>query len=293
MKLRINFKAVVVIIFGLFSLYVYFRLVYPYLNAASFDGLVSADIFSRRVTEIDGEKYSYWTNGVKNPRKIVVMLPPSTDTGDYFGRYAKILPKDVLIIAPDYPGRGLTSGIADFDTVPLLSHRVAILLKHIIGKKSFDMVGPSFGGMIGTQLVRDKDLKIDKLFLIATGEFFAPDQKFMYGLLFYPATVSENMRLKYVDFLIGGNFFSNVRNSNIRDILEQWLTLLDYKIDTGYQSNVPAIIIVFNRDNVVQPESEAKLEEVFINHKVINIDFPHKSESFFSPELQRILNINI
>lgn len=292
-KLRINFKAVVVILFGIFCLYAYFRLINPYLDVGGNSKTVPESVFSRKVVNINDEKYSYWTNSVVSPRKILVMLPPSSATGDYFGKYAATVPKDILIVAPDYPGRGLTDGIESFDTVPAISKRIGILLKALLVDNNFDIIAPSFGGMIGTELARDSDLKIDKIFLIATGEFFAKDQKFMYRALFYPATISERARSRYVSLLTGGDLFPNIDSSNIEDILEQWLTTMDYKIDTTRKSKVLAIIISFNRDNVVQPGSVSKLQKVFINNSVINIDLTHTSPSFFNIEILDIILNNI
>jgi pimeloyl-ACP methyl ester carboxylesterase len=293
MKLRINFKAVVVILFGIFCLYAYFRLIGPYLDVGGNSTLVSSTIFSRKTVYVKGERYSYWTNGVLYPRKVVVMLPPSTATGDYFGKYVEKLPKNVLVIAPDYPGRGLTDGLKSFDTIPLMSYRVGILLKQLIGNRNFDIVAPSFGGMIGTALVKDKDLRIDKIFLIATGEFFAPDQKFMYKVLINPARTSEKIRAKYVDILTSGNVFNNLQSTNIGDMLEQLITTIDYKIDTSRVLDTPAIIITFNKDNVVQAGSSAKLEQVFINSNVINLDLTHTSPSFFNQDVLDIVKNNL
>ncbi len=293
MKLRINFKAVLVLIFGIFCLYFYFRLVYPYWNAGRPVETVSETVFGRRVIEINGDTYSYWTNSVNSPRKIAVMLPPSTATGDLFGKYAEIFPEDVLIIAPDYPGRGLTSSITAFDTAPLIAERVSVLLKEILGERSFDIIGPSFGGMIATELAKDSSLNINKIFLIATGEFFAPDQKFMYKALFNPARSSERIRDRYVSLLTGRSFVYNIQDSNIEDILEQWLTVIDYQINISVRSKVPAIIVVFDQDNVVTADSAAKLQKVFVNNTVINLDLTHTSENFFSPGMTKILTSNI
>jgi pimeloyl-ACP methyl ester carboxylesterase len=291
--IKLNFKAVVVIIFGLFCLYSYIRLISPYLDVGSSEEPVSATVFSRTVVNINGERYSYWSNNVVKPKRIVVMLPPSAATGDYFGKYTNVFPSDVLIVAPDYPGRGMTDSIKVFDTVPLLSNRVATLLEYVLGKNSFDIVAPSFGGMIGTELSKNSSLKINKLFLIATGEFFAPDQKFMYRLLFYPATLSEDLRAKYVSLLTSWNVFANLQNTNIKDMLEQWLATLDYKIDISSRITVPTTIIVFDKDNVVQSESRSKLKEVFINSSIIHMNLTHTSPSFFSSELERLLSTNI
>lgn len=293
MKLRINFKAVIVVLFGVFCLYAYFRLISPYLDVGGNSRLVSSTIFTRKVVTIDEDVYSYWTNNVKNPKKILVMLPPSTATGDYFGKYAANIPDNVLIIAPDYPGRGLTTGIKTFDTVQLLSYRVGVLIKHLVGKKTINIVAPSFGGMIGTQLAKDKELNINKIIFIATGEFFASDQKFMYRAMFYPATVSEKIRSKYVDIVTGGNIFNNLSNTNIGDMLEQLITTIDYTIDTSHVSYIPAIIVVFNQDNVIQPESLTKLQKVFVNNTVINLNLTHTSPSFFNLELLDIIKGNI
>lgn len=293
MKRRINFKAVVVIIFGIFCLYCYVRLIGPYLDVGGNSKTVDESIFDRKVIYIDGVRYSYWTNSIANPRKILVMLPPSSATGDYFGKYAATLPKDILIVAPDYPGRGLTDGIKEFDTIPLLSQRTATLLKKILNEKRFDIVAPSFGGMIGTELTKYSGLNIDKIFLIATGEFFAPDQKFMFRAMFYPATVSEKARSKYVTFLMGGDFFPNINNSNIEDMLEQWLITIDYKINTDYHSKIPAVIVSFDRDNVVRPESVTKLQQVFVNSTLVHVNLTHTSPSFFNLELLELIINNI
>jgi pimeloyl-ACP methyl ester carboxylesterase len=288
-------KSIIVLVgfIGMFLSYSYFRLIYPYSEVGGTVVKVSEKIFFRQIAYIDGLQYSYWTNGVVNPQKILVMLPPSSSTGDYFGRYAQVFPKNTLIIAPDYPGRGLTDPVSEFDTIPRLTNRVAVLLKYLFGEKKFDVIGPSFGGMIATELSRDKDLKIEKVFLVATGEFFAPDQKYMYHFLFYPATVSESIRNKYVNWLLARNYFGNLKNTSIVDLLEQGLSTIDYKIDTNYQTDTPLEIVIFNKDNVVQPGSKAKLEQVFNNYKEYYFDLTHSTDSFFDPRLMFLIKNNI
>lgn len=292
MKIRINFKAVIVILFGIFCLYVYFRLINPYLDVGGNSKIVSEDIFTRKVVYINSERYSYWTNGVTDPSKIYVMLPPSTATGDYFGKYAIALPKNVLVIAPDYPGRGLTDSLKTFDTAPLIAYRVGVLLKNLIPNETFSIFAPSFGGMIGTYLALDSELNVEKLYLVATGEFFADDQKFMFKSIFYPAIVSERIRKKYVDFLTRNNFFSNLYNTKVEDILEQWIVVLDYKIDTSKHSSTPTVIVNFEMDRVVVKESVQKLQKIFVNNKVVLLNMPHTSPSFFNLDLLEILNNN-
>jgi pimeloyl-ACP methyl ester carboxylesterase len=273
----------------MFCLYAYFRLINPYLDVGLPVEKASEDVFNRHSVEIYGDTYSYWTNNVLNPRKTVVMLPPSTAMGDHFGKFAQIFPGDVLIIAPDYPGRGLTDSIPAFDTAPLIANRVAILLKELLGDKSFDVVAPSFGGMIGTRLVKDSDLNINQIFLIATGEFFGSDQKIMYKALFHPAKTSERIRSNYVSLVTGLGIFTEWQGSNIEEILEQWLMTIDYEIDTTQTSPVPAVIVIFTQDNVIRPGSDVKLQKVFVNSRTVNADLKHTSENFFSPEIVEIL----
>jgi pimeloyl-ACP methyl ester carboxylesterase len=292
-KLRINIKAVIVILFGVFCIYLYFRLIGPYLDVGGLSSPVSQNIFSRSVVTINNLKYSYWSNNVKSPKSVLVMLPPSSATGDYFGKFVGVLPERTLVIAPDYPGRGLTDGIPEFDNAPLIAARIGILLENILGKKSFVLVGPSFGGMIATELIKDKNLNVSKLFLIATGEFFASDQKAMYKAIFYPASISEKIRNRYVSLLTSGNVFDNLKNTNIQDMLEQWITVIDYKIDMNNRSKIPTTIVVFEKDNVVQKESIDKLKKVFVNNKVVNLNLEHVSMSFFNGEIIVLLKNNL
>ncbi len=294
MKLNRFIKSFIVTLgfLSILSGYTYYRVIRPYLNLGVIVKPDPTTPYFKQVVQIDGETYSYWTNGNKNTKKILVLLPPSSSMGNYFAKYAEQIP-NVLIISPDYPGRGETSRIKEFDTSERLARRVSILLKYLIGNKEFTVVGPSFGGMIATKLAEDNSLKINNLFLVATGEFFAPDQQSIFHLIFYPAVVSEKIRLKYLSFLQNVNVFSNLDPINNEDLMEQWLTVLDYKVNTSFKSQIPTKFIIFLKDNVIQSTSYPKLMFMFPNNKTYILDVEHKSTGFFNQELIEIIKNNI
>ncbi len=278
---------------ALFFGYSYIRIVQPYLDVGQIVKPAPETPYFRQSIVIEGERYSYWTNGVKNPKKILVMLPPSSATGDFFAKYAEVLPKNVLIIAPDYPARGLTSRIKESDTEDRIAERIGILIKKLIGKKEFEIVGPSLGGMIATKLVEDKDFKISKIFLIATGEFFANDQKNLFHLAVYPAIVSEKIRRSYVSFFRNNNYFDNLEDGNSEDLMEQWIATLEYKIDVTQKVSTPTVIVIFDKDNIIQKNSEQKLETKFFNHKIFHLDLTHQTPNFFDSNLINVVASNL
>lgn len=284
---------VLVIFASIFSSYCYVRLIQPYIDVGGIVYSVPSDLFYRESVIINGDNYSYWTNGVRDPEKIVVMLPPSTATGEYFGRYSEVFGPNILVISPDYPGRGLTTKIEEFDTVPRLASKISVLLQEVLGQKKFILVGPSFGGMIATQLVREPDLNIEKVILIATGEFFAKDQKSLYSLIFYPGTFSEKFLNNYVEIIHKTQIFDNLEYLSVEDMLEQWLTTLDYKIDTSVGINTPAVLIAFTEDNVIREGSIEKLEKLFSNRKTYYLNLTHTTDSFFSDLLKEVITSNI
>lgn len=277
-----------------FCLYAYFRVIYPYLDLGSGLESKSNRILQQQITIIDGIEYSYWTNKVTKPSKILVMLPAGPSTGNTFEKYAENLPSNVLIIAPDYPGRGHTDDIPEVDTIPRIAKRMSILLQNVLGERHFQLVAQSFGGTVGTELVKENKLKIDKLFLIATGEFFAPDQKIIYHILFFPATLSNKFRVFYENFLTEHlHIFRDMKNESLKDILEQWLTILDYKIEDNFESKIDTIIVIFEKDKIVQYQSKTKLEKIFKNYKEFRLDLSHISRSFEDESLLGIVKNNI
>lgn len=293
MRFRKFTKSVIVIVVfvGIFFGYGYVRIVRPYIDVGGIIVKVPESEFYRQSVSVEGQEYSYWTNGINNPEKILVMLPPSSSTGDYFGRYAKIFP-DYLIIAPDYPGRGLTSKIKSFDTAPKIAARTTILIKSLVGDKEIILVGPSFGGMVATEMAKRNQLNISSVILVATGEFFAPDQQALFHLVFYPGKISEKARNWYLEAILKRNLFTNVSRSNVEEMLEQWLTTLGYRIESNSKIQIPAVIISFTADNVVREDSVQKLETLYPNHKTYYLNLLHVTDSFFDPALVNIIKNN-
>jgi pimeloyl-ACP methyl ester carboxylesterase len=276
------------------SVFIYSRIINPFIKLKTPPPIVSTHILSKKITIIDGMKYSYWTNGIENPEKIVVMLPPSTNTGDIFENAMSVVPKRVLVIAPDYPGRGDTDEIKELDTMPAIAMRTSRLLKSLVGEKSVYIIAPSLGGAIGTEIVKENELNVKKIFLIATGEFFAPDQKFIFRILFTPPIYSERLRNSYENFIIGKlGLFTNVKRGSTKNILEQVLAVINYKVDTSFTTNIPTVIVTLTEDKLVDPKSLIKLQEVFKNSNVFSIKATHDRKLFSSEEMLRLIKDNL
>lgn len=120
---------------------------------------------------INGLDISYTQTGPSNG-KILFAVHGLLSNGRDYDFLAKALShQGYQTIAVDLPGRGNSSWLNDPKqyTIPFYAEICSKLLKNIAGKKPFDWLGVSLGGIIGMTLHAYKELNINKFIIVDIG----------------------------------------------------------------------------------------------------------------------------
>lgn len=221
-------------------------------------------------TIINSKHFGYWSNEIKNPRRVSLLMSPGPCSGKFFKNFEKYLnPKD-LWICPDYPGRGYSLPQTD-NSIDSISESVKLFLKDL-GISNIYLIGFSYGTQIATLLTKKKDIEIEKIILVASGQYYNDFLRMIlktaFGLLCY----SEKFMLVARNLI---NKISNIPNKNLKELNMQWLSTLKYEVPNDFITNIPTIFVDFNKDNCVVRKSRNTLRKIFVNHKSYLLDKKH------------------
>ncbi len=237
------------------------------------------------IVTINGKKLSYWKNNVKSPRKTLFILPYGPHSGKIIKNYMPYFDKDVRIISPDYPGRGKSDPIEDNSAAGLAASMNALVKK--LKLREVIVVGISFGFSIANEMVRLNEKICKTVVFVAGGEYFSTPQRIFLNLLFYPAKMSEGARRFYRRALISLDITPFYPPKNLKSILGQWLDSVNYLIPEDRKISTLAVILNMRRDKIVRKKSLAKLERIFTNCRVVEIDASH-SPALNETDLKKI-----
>ena len=233
--------------------------------------------FFQKTIFIDNLKISYWETQNHNANKTIVLLSPGAWDGGFFKNFLNdYTDKDIRFIAPDYIGRGGTDEIVQFDTIKIVAKYTYKLLQALDLKKT-TLMGISFGTMVCDEMVKtDRDNIVEKVVLIAPGEYMNDFQRIILNILFLPAKYSSKIRLLYRTLLVKySKAFRDFPKDKIGSINEQWISTLNYKFSYSKKVNIPALIVLFKNDILVRPDSIKKINRFYLKHTLLEVDIPH------------------
>ena len=222
--------------------------------------------FTKKVFKSKNTQFSYWSNGVKNPLNIYILLAPGASGGGFFKNIIKLFPKNNLIISFDYPGRGSSIPISD-NSIYSISKEVLNYIKCLKLIKKPYLVGLSYGTAVATELVKIDSSIFKELILVAPGEFIDKKYHFIIKLIFLPAKFSENIRKFYRAVLVKylSSVFKTFPKKNLKSILYQWLGIIEYNLDTNFTCKLPCTILAYSHDQLIRKGSILKVKKIFPN----------------------------
>jgi len=237
--------------------------------------------FSDKYLNSDGIKIHYLDNDI-NSDELIVILPP----GFYDARFIDDLKLNIdnkRFISITYPSRYKSDELSDTNSVEKISDYILKFLeKFLINNKeikNIKIIGFSFGTTIATIIVQKLDSSIYKceLCFVNPGEYFNKKLKSFLKFMFSPARKYSLYRkfLKLVLCNITNTFDSTYfPESRLKAINDQWLSILDYEL-SDIVIDIPTVLIIGEKDMVIDKNSIDKLESVFINSKKMTYSGNH------------------
>lgn len=216
---------------------------------------------------------SYIAKG--NPKKqAVVLLPPGVGEASFFNDLIKILSEKYFVVSIDFPGAGRCVTKKEGSNVIGISKYITYLLKKINIKKPV-LVGYSYGGSVAIQL--SKSIKLKSLVLIATGEYFNIISKTLLSLIFFPTIVSTKVSKIYAKLITkkGNLKLSSCSAEQLKIVGHRWYNIIWIKLPQNYKSSIKTLIIKSKKDGIVKQSSFDKLEKIFTNNKIVNLNCGH------------------
>lgn len=224
--------------------------------------------------EIEGKTVGYWSNNIREPRKVFLLLSPGAYSGKFFTNFEKYFSKNDLLICPDYPARGFSEPQKD-NSVEAIAKSVDKFLTTLSLNKNINLVAFSYGTQVATELIKINGRRFEKVILIASGEFFGILARICLRIMFGLLLVSKKSQHVIKKYVLR---YLYVPSKNLNDINLQWLSTLNYKIPKTEKVDLPAILVDFAKDKFVTKRSKSKIRELFVNYKTLTVDGLHPSD---------------
>lgn len=222
---------------------------------------------------VKGKLLVYWTHGSLQLPKLLLLAPGGHD-GTFYRNFAGALGSDYCLVAPDYPGRG-GSDEQRFNSIKSLSKTLALWLEQL-GWEDLTLLGISFGGAVANELARIQEKRINRIILIATGEFSRPALRPLINMLFMPALVSAKVQRLYHRYIVTHwPVFNKNYPVRLPTLLKQGRAILSYKLPKKALM-MPAVIIMLKDDPLVTRGSLRKLQHLYPNHIYTLLPVPHE-----------------
>ncbi len=201
----------------------------------------------------------------------IVLIPPGLGQASHFDDLVKNLEDKYFVITINLPGVGLSES----ESGELKD--LALYISELLNKleiKNPAILGESYGGSLAIEI--DKLIKVKKLILLGSGEYFNPLIRFILKLLFLPALKSKVLRRSYAKLInpLGIFNFKEFSDLQLLQINKRWLSVLNYKINEA-KSNTPVVYYLANKDIIVNKFSTKKLKEKFVQFKIYSVKGSH------------------
>lgn len=228
----------------------------------------------QQICKVKGKRMSYWKRGSEKKGKNIILLAPGSYGGDFFQSFATMISDEYTLIAPDYPGRGFSDELIEHDTFDLIAQSMIDLIRFLDVTDAI-LVGVSFGTAVANEILNTREDLFEQAILVAPGEFFSDIQDAVLKTIFFPSKFSDSIRKLY-RYLLIKFFHMKLPQKNLKSILEQWISTLDYRIEKRKKLTLPVVLIHFKNDQIIPKDSISKLKEIYTNHveEIIGGDHP-------------------
>jgi len=237
----------------------------------------------------DGFKIAFTDNEVKS-KKLLIIFPPGICTASVVYEIGETFEtQDYRIIALSYPSRGKSARLKTFDSFEKIVDIIYPLIRDFHDQfNEIYFVGISFGTAVATIITQkyfNGDDKI-KIILINGGEYINQPLKFIFDILFIPALISNKyaqLMYRLLRFVVKAIHFPRAKDVNrknfpvsrLRDIDEQWISTLNYKIDTTKPIYNKINFIIGSHDLIIKKDSINKLISICENKKIYIYEGKH------------------
>jgi pimeloyl-ACP methyl ester carboxylesterase len=217
----------------------------------------------------------------KKSNKCILLLPPGPGIANYFDNLLRFLELKHFVISIDFPGAGI-SVFKKANINNISAGIIKILEKEKI--KEVICIGESYGGSVAAEL--SKKIKVKKIILIGTGEYFSHPKKIVYSMIFIPALLSRRIRRFYLGkipsafkrlFDIDVSYLASISLPMMQNLLERFYEILWYKLDTNLCSETEALLITSINDGIINKKSISKLRNIYMKNKTIILSCGHFS----------------
>ena len=217
---------------------------------------------------------SYIKQG-NSKNQTIIIFPEGPGEASAYSELIKELSKKYYILALYLPGHKKTK----FESNKM--EDMAIDISNFINQlkiKNPILIGESIGGSLAIEIA--KIIKINKLVLMGSGEFFTFIERIMLSILFFPSKFSSILRRIYariISFLF--IFFKKSHvlqidkqtNEQLKEVGDRFNKVIWYKLPI-FNSSIKTLLINGNNDVIQRKNSITKIKNIFSNLKIIDVN---------------------
>lgn len=212
----------------------------------------------------------YFTYGNSNNPPLV-LIPPGIGNATHFNQLIESLKDKFYILTFNLPGIGKSQ--SSTGDLKALAFEIADLLKDL---KVIDpiILGESYGGSVAIEI--DKLIKVKRLILFGSGEYFNSFIRFIFRLIFAPAVQFRLIRKVYSKILSLTPIFDfkEFKDEQLVTTNQRWLSVLDYKIDQSI-SKTPIDFYLGSKDIILNKKSLKKIKDNYPKLRFHKLDCNH------------------
>ena len=233
----------------------------------------------------------------------VVLLHGWGMHGGLWGKFNELLSNDHHTHAIDLPGFGFSKEIKNEFTLDALTEVVEEYIERL--EHPVSVIGWSLGGLITLNILKRKNIDIDKVVLIATTPSFTKKQGWEYAMeqsVFnnFSRELKDDYKKTLKRFLSLQTRGSDLSRDDLRELnsklnsrgepnikaLEKGLDVLsdtDLRSDSQYE--VPAMIVLGERDTLVPASVQDEFKNMFTTFEQLILEKTGHAPFISSPEL--------
>lgn len=219
---------------------------------------------------------------------MLIYLSGGFENGSELNTISDVFPTNLRVLSPCLPGRGGSSRLRKINTFTNLAREVNNWLEALdVKEQTIYLWGTSFGSAIANEMFKIIKRPVAKIVLLTPGEFFAESSIKELGRKLFKNAYKHPDLLRSIKKLLHNFYpFNNDRffTTDDRSLSEQWLSTLDYKVDTEFKTEIPALIINAKDDWVIVPESKQKILQVYKNARSIELAHQHVIDPYLETE---------
>ena len=218
---------------------------------------------------------NFIVNDVRNYELTYLLLAPGSSSGNFFDAFFKFFPQNELVIAPDYPGRGMSPTQAD-NSINAVALAIDKALREI-NASNVTIVALSYGTQIAIELAKLNPKIYKQILLIAPGPFFSNISRKLLTILFVIPNYVTVLLPYYRKLVIFLGLFNKDEfpDKNLREMNEQWLSNINYELSYKKILSIPIKVYKYIDDVYSKKDSENTLHGLFSNLVEVEINDKH------------------